>query len=79
MKKNCLTYAAVICVFCANILNAAGAGSSQAFYQHWTNTAIPLINLEQDINLTDTLGVPRSVDLTIDGLSLYTLTLNNTP
>jgi len=57
-------------------LYAAGAGSSQAFYQHWINTNIPLIDLQQDINLTNTLGVPRSVDLTIDGLG-YTLTLNN--
>ncbi|MCL2888344.1 MAG: hypothetical protein FWF35_03460 [Elusimicrobia bacterium] len=76
MKKYCLIYAVAVCIFCAGILNAAGAGSSQAFYEHWINTNIPLINLQQDINLTDTLGVPRSADLTIDGLG-YTLTLNN--
>ncbi|MCL1971956.1 MAG: hypothetical protein FWG57_03070 [Endomicrobia bacterium] len=66
----------VVFYFFTSSLYAAGAGSSQAFYQHWINENIPLIDLQQDINLTNTLGVPRSVDLTIDGLG-HTLTLNN--
>jgi len=89
MRKIC--FGAKICVFALilfvgnSALYAEGAGSEQAFINHFTNRNTTLLNLQGDLTLTRPLG-PRQYNLLIDGVNVsttpfgrFTLTLlNNT-